>query len=139
MVKLARSRTARFRERAVIQQTSGPLRFDLPDATFDRFISSYVLDLLSKEDINALLSQACRLLIKGGLLGVVSLSKGSEGLSRFLSWTWEQVHRFSPMLVGGCRPITIVPLLEGLPWKLLYRNVVTPFGIASEIVVAQKN
>jgi hypothetical protein len=40
-----------------IQQTSGP-RFDLSDATFDRFISNDVLDLLSEEDTNALLSEA---------------------------------------------------------------------------------
>ena len=50
-----------------IQQTSGP-RFDLSDATFDRFISTYVLDLLSEENIDSLLSEAYRILRTGGLL-----------------------------------------------------------------------
>jgi len=138
MIELAQSRTARFGGRAAIQQTSGTTRVDLPDAAFDRFISTYVLDLLSEKDIDSLLSEAYRVLTYGGLLGVVSLTRGSRGLSRFVTWTWERLHQFSPMLMGGCRPIKIRPLLEDLRWKVRHRNVVTPFAIASEIVVADK-
>lgn len=139
MVKLAQSRTARFEGRAAIQQTSGVPHLNLPGAVFDRFISTYVLDLLSEEDIGSLLDEAYRVLMTGGLLGVVSLTMGPRSLSRLVSSAWEQVHRFWPMLVGGCRPITIMPRLEGYRWRALHRNVVTPFGIASEIVVAEKS
>jgi len=138
MIELAQSRTARFGGRAAIQQTSGTTRVDLPDAAFDRFISTYVLDLLSEKDIDSLLSEAYRVLTYGGLLGVVSLTRGSRGLSRFVTWTWERLHQFSPMLMGGCRPIKIRPRLEDLRWKVRHRNVVTSFAIASEIVVAEK-
>ena len=138
MIELAQSRTARFGGRAAIQQTSGTTRVDLPDGAFDRFISTYVLDLLSEKDIDFLLSEAYRVLRNGGLLGVVSLTRGSRGLSRFVTWTWERLHQFSPMLMGGCRPIKIRPLLENLKWKVRYKDVVTRFAIASEIVVAEK-
>ena len=138
MVELAQSRTARFGGRAAIQQTSGTTRVDLPDGAFDRFISTYVLDLFSEKDIDSLLSEAYRVLTNGGLLGVVSLPSRSRGLSRFVTWTWERLHQFSPMLMGGCRPIKIRPLLEDLRWKVRHGNVVTPFAIASEIVVAEK-
>jgi ubiquinone/menaquinone biosynthesis C-methylase UbiE len=138
MIELARSRTARFGRRAAIQQTSGTTHVDLPDGAFDRFISTYVLDLLSEKDIDSLLSEAYRILTNGGLLRVVSLTRGSRGLSRFVTWTWERLHQFSPMLMGGCRPIKIRPRLEDLRWKVRHRNVVTPFAIASEIVVAEK-
>jgi ubiquinone/menaquinone biosynthesis C-methylase UbiE len=138
MVELARGRTARFGGRAVIRQTGGSVRLDLADGSFDRFISNYVLDLLSEEDIAYLLREAYRVLTTGGLLGVVSLTKGSQGLSRLMTWTWERLHQFSPMLVGGCRPIAVGPLLENLRWKVRHRNVVSPFAVASEIVVAEK-
>jgi ubiquinone/menaquinone biosynthesis C-methylase UbiE len=138
MVALAKNRMAHFGGRAAIQQTSGTTLLDLPDAAFNRFISTYVLDLLSEEDIDSLLSEAYRVLANGGLLGLVSLSQASQGLSRFVTWTWERLHRFSPMLVGGCRPIKVRPRLENLRWKMRHRNVVTPFAIASEIVVAEK-
>jgi ubiquinone/menaquinone biosynthesis C-methylase UbiE len=138
MIELAQSRTARFGNRAVIRQTSGTMRTDLPDGTFDRFISTYVLDLLSEEDIDSLLSEAYRVLRTGGLLGLVSQTKGSQGLSRLVMSAWERLHRFSPILTGGCRPIVIGPLLKNLMWKVRHRNVVSPFAIASEIVIAEK-
>jgi ubiquinone/menaquinone biosynthesis C-methylase UbiE len=138
MIELARSRTARFGSRAAIRQTSGTMRLDLPDRAFDRFISTYVLDLLAEEDIDALLSEAYRVLRTGGLLGLVSQTKGTRGLSRFVMWTWQRLHQFSPILTGGCRPITIRSLLENFNWKVRYRNLVSPFAIASEIVVAEK-
>ena len=138
MIELAQSRTARFGGRAVIRQTLGSTLLDLPDAAFGRFISTYVLDLLSEQDIDSLLSEAYRVLTSGGLLGVVSLTRGSQGLSRFVTWTWERLFQFSSPLVGGCRPTEIVPLLKSLRWKVRHRNVVTPFAVASEIVVAEK-
>lgn len=138
MIELAWTRTARLGRRVEIRQTSGTTRVDLPDTAFDRFISTYVLDLLSEKDIDSLLGEAYRVLTNGGLLGLVSLTRGSRGLSRFVTWTWERLHQFSPMLMGGCRPIKIRPLLEDLRWKVRHSNVVTPFAIASEIVVAQK-
>ena len=138
MIELARSRTACFGNRAVIRQTSGTMRVDLPDGAFDRFISTYVLDLLSEEDINSLLSEAYRVLRTGGLLGLVSQTKGSQGLSRFVMWIWKRLYEFSPILTGGCRPITTGSLLKSFSWKVRYRNVVSRFAIASEIVVAEK-
>jgi len=109
MIELAQSRTARSDGRAAIQQTSGTTRVDLPEAAFDRFISTYVLDLFSEKDIDSLLGEAHRVLTNGGLLGVVSLTRGSRGLSRFVTWTWERLHQFSPILTGGCRPIIVGP------------------------------
>ena len=138
MVKLALSRTARFGSRAAIRQTNGKMRVDLPDQTFDRFLSTYVLDLLSNEDIDSLLNEAHRVLRTGGLLGLVSQTKGSKGLSHFVMRTWERLYQLSPMATGGCRPITIRSLSENFRWRVRYRNVVSWFAIASEIVVAQK-
>jgi ubiquinone/menaquinone biosynthesis C-methylase UbiE len=138
MIELARRRTARFGKRAAIQQTSGTTHLDLHEGTFGRFISTYVLDLLSEKDIDSLLREAYRVLTSGGLLGVVSITKGSRGLSRFVTWAWETLHQLSPMLLGGCRPINIRSLLKDVRWKVRHRNVVTPFAIASEIVVAEK-
>ena len=131
MVKLASSRLARFGDRAAIRQTNGTMRIDLPDQTFDRFLSTYVLDLLSNEDIDSLLSEAHRVLRTGGLLGLVSQTKGSKRLSRFVMRAWERLYQLSPMATGGCRPITIRSLLKNSRWRVRYRNVVIWFAVAS--------
>ena len=51
---------------------------------------------------------------------------------------WNGLRALSPMLVGGCRPIEILDLVPAPDWKIEYHNVVTPFGIPCEIVVARK-
>jgi hypothetical protein len=50
---------------------------------------------------------------------------------------WTDIHRLAPSLVGGCRPLELQALLPASGWQLVAVNVVTAFGIPSEIVVAK--
>jgi ubiquinone/menaquinone biosynthesis C-methylase UbiE len=138
MVELARARIAPFGARAEIRLTDGAPRIEAPDGGFDRCVSSYVLDLLPADEIRALLEEAHRVLAPGGRLGVASLTHGRSGLARTASWVWERIHRIRPALVGGCRPIEVADLLSAQRWKLRYRCVVSPYAIASEVVVAER-
>lgn len=138
MVALARERLAPFGARAAAGETDGSVSIDVPDAAFDRFVSNYVLDLLSETEIDLILEEAHRVLKPGGLIGLVSLTHGIRGWSRAVSWAWDRVHRLRPSLVGGCRPIEIVPRLDPQAWRIRHRSIVTPFAIPSEIVVAEK-
>ncbi|GAC1566788.1 MAG: hypothetical protein NVS3B14_10770 [Ktedonobacteraceae bacterium] len=49
-----------------VRQTSGSLQLDASDSAFDRFVSTYVVDLLPSADIMTLLSEAHRLLTPDG-------------------------------------------------------------------------
>ena len=138
MVELSRKRLERFGRRAEVLLTDGALKFVLPDASFDRFVTNYVLDLLSPEDIRQVLAEAYRLLKPGGCLCVVSLTCGRKGVARMVTWLWSAVHRLRPRLVGGCRPLQVQDFLAGERWRLDYQHVVTAFGVASEVVVASK-
>lgn len=139
MVGLARQRLARFANRAELLLTDGTLRFALPDASFDRFVTNYVLDLLSPDDIRQVLLEAYRLLKPEARLCVVSLTCGHNALSRMLTWVWNAVHRLNPKLVGGCRPLQLRTYLDEAHWEIEYDNVVTAFGVPSEVVVARRN
>jgi ubiquinone/menaquinone biosynthesis C-methylase UbiE len=139
MVELARERVGRFGGRAEIRRTDGAPRIDAEAGAFDRFVSSYVFDLLAEAEIRALLAEARRVLAPGGLLGVASLTHGERGLPHATSWLWERVHRLRPALVGGCRPIALAPLLAAGDWTLRHRSVVAPFTIPSEILVAERS
>ena len=103
MVRLAKGRLCPFAGRAEVRQSDGTPYIDTPDATFDKFISTYVLDLLSDEEIRAVLKEAHRVLKPDGLLGLVSLTNGPDPFSRLVSRTWRGLHRISPWLVmtGG--------------------------------------
>jgi len=96
-----------------------------------------VFDLLSDDDTRAALTEARRTLKPDGLLGLVSLTDGSTPLSRLVSMTWRGLHRVSPWLVGGCRPIALHSFLSNMEWRIEYRNIIVRFGVPSEVVVAR--
>ena len=138
MVDLARARVAPFGARAEIRQTDGSPRIDAPDGSFDRFVSTYVLDLLPAAEIRALLAEAHRLLAPGGRLGIAGLTYGEAGAARAVSWLWGRIHRLRPALVGGCRPIDVAAFLGEGGWEIRHRSIVSPWGVASELVVAER-
>ncbi len=138
MVQLARSRLARFGDRARVQLGCGEMTVDARDATFDRFVSNYVLDLLSDDDIRALIAEAHRVVAPDGLLCQLSLTHGRTRLSRLVTSTWKSVYALSPKLLGGCRAIELCDYLPREHWRLRHRNVVSSFGVSSEVVVAAR-
>jgi malonyl-CoA O-methyltransferase len=137
MVGLAKTHLRRFGGRAEVRQTDGAPHLDVADASFDRFIVTYVLDLLSADEIEAVLSEAHRVLKPDGLLGLASLTDGPTPISGLVSATWRRVHGLSPWLVGGCRPIAIRRFIPDTQWHVAYTNIVVRFGVPSEIVVAR--
>ncbi len=138
MVRVAERRLARFGSRAQVVQTSGETKFDVEDNRFDRFVSAYVLDLLSGEDTASLITEAHRILRPGGLAVLVSLTHGRTFLSRVVEKIWVAVHRLNPLLVGGCRPVELEGYLRKKGWSILHIDRVSSFGVTSEVVVAEK-
>ncbi|MGO9683073.1 MAG: class I SAM-dependent methyltransferase [Beijerinckiaceae bacterium] len=137
MVALATTRLERWSARAVVQQCDGEPHIEAAHGSFDRFICTYVLDLLSENDIRAIIGEARRILVPDGLVGLASLTSGPTPASRLLSTTWRTLHTISPWLVGGCRPIVIERFLPRSEWAIEYVHVVTRFGVPTEIVVAK--
>jgi ubiquinone/menaquinone biosynthesis C-methylase UbiE len=138
MVALARARLARFGGRVTVRQTDGSLQFDEVSGSFERFVSNYVLDLLSLSDMAQLLAEAHRLLMAEGRLCLVSLTRGSTTLANLVTWTWTRIHALEPRLVGGCRPLELRDCLPRTHWHIDYARVITRFGVPSEVVVASK-
>lgn len=137
MVHLAQQRLAPYSKRAEVILTEGGAPSGEPPASCDRFVSSYVFDLLSEEDIRSVLGDARRMLCPGGSLCLVSLSTGTGPFSRAVSgaWSWIQAHR--PSVVGGCRPLDLPPLLPESHWDIRFHQKVVAFAITSEVLVAQ--
>lgn len=136
MVGLTTDRTGPFGERARIIQIDGSLPLPLPTASADRFLATYVFDLLAPNEIADMLQEARRILTPGGLLCIAGLTPGTSGLSRWVTHAWEAVHRWRPSLVGGCRPLRMASLLIAAHWDVHFETTVTSVGIASEVVVA---
>jgi ubiquinone/menaquinone biosynthesis C-methylase UbiE len=136
MVSLAKRRLNKYHDRVDVRLTDGSPKLDLPDSQFDRFISTYVLDLLTLEDIKIVLEEAHRILVPGGRLCLISLTHGSGPFSRTLIWLWKLLFSVRPSLVGGCRPIKLLDFLSEKMWQVVHHNSVVAYGIPSEVVVA---
>jgi ubiquinone/menaquinone biosynthesis C-methylase UbiE len=138
MVSLAKMRLNKYGSQAEIRLTNGSVKLPLPDSRFDRFISNYVLDLLPPEDIEVVMHEAHRVLEPEGRLCLISLTYGNTVASQLVIWLWKRIFGFHPSLVGGCRPVKLLDFISEKTWKLLHHNLVTTFGIPSEVIVARK-
>lgn len=137
MIRLACGRLGSFGARATLWQNEG--RPDFAAAgPFDRILATYVLDLLPPDTIAAFLAEAAAALTPGGLLAVAGLTPGETTLSAATSRLWSLVHRARPTLVGGCRPLRLVPFLESGPWRLRHRQVVSGWSVPSEVIIAER-
>lgn len=136
MVSLAQRRLKPWSERARIHQSDGSAHVFEPDRSFDRFVSTYVFDLLAPDFIDQLLSEAHRLLVPEGKLCLVSMTFGASPLSRAVCRDWQRMWRLSPVIVGGCHPIELADYLRSEWWNLEHQTKVTSWGVTSEVVVA---
>ena len=138
MINLATERLAPYAERAKVVKSNGSIRFPVSDQSVDHVISTYVLDLLSEEDILLVFGEAHRVLTAGGKLCLVSLAKGVTFPSKIVSFIWMTLFRIRASLVGGCRPIRLESHFEQELWQFEYENVFTPFQVPSQVLILSK-
>jgi ubiquinone/menaquinone biosynthesis C-methylase UbiE len=138
MVELAVQRLKGYAERAQVVQSDGTVHFPLDDDSVDHVVSTYVLDLLPGEDIKMVFDEAHRVLTPEGKLCLASLTKGTTLPSRLVIFIWSTLFHMRASLVGGCRPILLEQYVDSRRWRMEYRNILTPFGVPSEVVILVK-
>lgn len=138
MVDIARERLQPWHDRAIVEVSDGSASLPLPDSSYDRFVSTYVIDLLSESDARQLLAEAHRILSPQGLLCLASITSGTTAASRAVMHTWQWLSRLHPLLVGGCRPIELTSLVAQDKWLLDHHQILTRWGVATEVVVAHR-
>jgi ubiquinone/menaquinone biosynthesis C-methylase UbiE len=121
-----------------IKPFSDRAKLDTPDQSADRFLSAYVLDLLSENDVAILLNEAYRILMPDGYLCLASLTHGVTLTSRFVELLWNGLYKLKPSIVGGCRPIDLTTHLPGDKWHIAHDSTMVSYGVPSQVVIAKK-
>jgi hypothetical protein len=49
------------------------------------------------------------------------------------------VHALRPALVGGCRPLELTAWVSSSEWRVRHHSRVAPFGVPSEVLVAERS
>ncbi len=138
MVALATEKLSAFSGRAAVAVAAGEGDLAIASDSVDRFVSTYVLDLLPPERIRAMVREAHRVLAPGGLLCLAGITPGTTALSRVVMGLWNALFRVAPAKLGGCRPIRVAGYLVPGEWRIEHHRVVVAYGIASEVVVAAR-
>lgn len=138
MVGIAKGRLQEYGQRVSIELSRGEPSLSEDDNRYDRFVTNYVLDLMSQDDGSALIDEAYRVLQAGGLLCLVSLANGRTLPTRIVSAIWTGIYKVNARIVGGCRPIDLSPMVSGPRWHVEYRTTLASFGLTSEILVGRK-
>jgi ubiquinone/menaquinone biosynthesis C-methylase UbiE len=136
MVEIARARLAPFAARATASLAGAQPIIPLADASVDRVVATYVLDLLPDPAVRQVLAEAERVLRSGGMLCVAGITHGVDPLSRVVMGAWQWLFARNPMWVGGCRPTNLTDHLRGAQWRICFHDVVVAWGVASEVLVA---
>src|SRR5581483_4815217 len=123
-------RLARFGARAKVTQINGSDPFEAISARPDRIFTTYVLDLLPQDEIAQFIRCSAAKLQNGGKLSVASLTFGTTLPSRAVSAGWHALFRTAPRVVGGCRPIRLLPYFSE-PWRIEHHATVRSFGITT--------
>lgn len=137
MLRLTAKRVEPWRDRCDVIRVDGTMPLPGDDGAFDRFIATYVLDLLASSEADAIIAEASRLLRPGGLLCLAGLTHGETRMQRLVTRMWNAVWRRRPSLVGGCRPIEIEPMI-GAGWHAVHHEVVASWGVPSEVLIAER-
>ncbi len=139
MIASTEKRLLPYKSMATLLKTDGNLKFDLPDGLFDRFITTFVLDLFSPEDITLVLREAHRLLTpKTGYLCLTNLTNAKGIRPRIVMSFWSVLFKISPKIVGGCRPLDLGDYIIPPDWQIEYSNVIISRGVPTQVLVAQR-
>ena len=138
MVRLAQERVALFGTRAEVVLSTGERPLPEPDASCDRWLATFVFDLLSDDEIEGTLAEAHRILVPGGLLCLAGLSSGSGFGARVVAGIWSWVQRVSPGLVGGCRPLDLRAFLLAERWSVVHHAKLEPYCVPTEAFVVRR-
>ncbi len=104
------------------------------DEQFDLVINNYMFDLISFDQMDAILMEFKRVLRKGGKLVLVNMTLGEK----FGSGIYDFIYSISPRLMGGCRGIRLSEKLKEHGFQVNSREYYQQFLFPSEVMLAQK-
>ena len=95
-------------------------------------------DLLETAVLPQTLAEFHRVLRPDGKLVLVSLTEGVNWPSRLLVGLWKAAYKLHPLILGGCRPLRLNPLVEQAGFSIIQREIIVQLGVPSELILAGK-
>lgn len=122
---------------------SNSLEFTKQNISFpvDKFILTYVMDLMPQEDLQQFVNVFhSKLRSKSSKVCVVNLTYGFTPLSRIITNLWQVLYvTLGSHVVGGCRPLNILEYFnEQTGFQVIYKNNIVSTSLPSEVAIISK-
>ncbi len=134
MLKKARKRLSQLSEANYELKEASAFHLEGEDEQFDVLINHYMFDLISFDQMDAVLAEFKRVLKKGGKLVMVNMTVGEK----LGSGIYDFLYRLSPRLMGGCRGIRLSEKLKEHGFHINLREYHQQCLFPSEVILAQK-
>ena len=110
------------------------LELPLEDESFDLLVNSYMLDLLTRDDIPRALAEFKRVLRPRGRLVLSNMAKAERRRHGF----WDAAYGRGLQLTANCRGVLAAPVLAELGFVAIQREYLAQMLFPTEIVTARK-
>ncbi len=105
---------------------------DFADNHFDLVVNNYMFDLLPEADFSTVLKEFRRVLKPDGRIVLINMTKGE----RFYQKIWDVIYQISPPLMGGCRGVHLMPVMQSMGFNHIHREMLSEMSFPSEIITA---
>jgi ubiquinone/menaquinone biosynthesis C-methylase UbiE len=134
MLKRAKERLRKLSGVNYELKIGNAFRLEEEDEHFDVLINNYMFDLISFDQMDAVLKEFKRVLKKKGKLVIVNMTAGEN----FGSEIYDFLYRLSPKMMGGCRGIRLTKKLQEHGFDVKLREYYQQFLFPSEVILAKK-
>lgn len=111
-------------------QVGDAYHLPFPDDSFDVVVNNYMFDLLPETDFLEVLTEFKRVLRSGGRLAMVNMAHGKN----WYNGIWSGLYRINPALLGGCRPVSLMPLLHEAGFGETTTEYISQLTFPSDVV-----
>ena len=133
MLNRARKRLSKLSSANYQLKIGNAFRLEEEDEQFDVLINNYMFDLISFNQMDAVLKEFKRVLKKDGKLVMVNMTIGEN----FGSGIYNFLYRLSPKMMGGCRGIRLSKKLQDHCFDVKLREYYQQFLFPSEVILAK--
>ncbi len=134
MLEKARRRLGRSGAENYALSIGNAAALEIGSDAVDVLVNNYMFDLISFENMGAVLEEFWRVLKPGGKLVLVNMTKGRG----FGGGVYDWLYRMFPKAMGGCRGVELAGRLERHGFRVEAREYVRQMMFPSEVILAWK-
>ena len=104
------------------------------DSSIDMLVNNYMFDLIPFNQMDSIIDEFYRVLKPNGKVMLINMTKSE----RFGASLYENLYRFFPRLMGGCRAVQLSELLTQHGFRIKVREYIQQMLFPSEVIIAYK-